>query len=109
MVEHAIKRAQWLDAELARTGHPVGPLHGVPIRLKDSFKIKGYDSSIGIASLAFNPAKENSPLVDILLAAGAVLYCKTNVPQTMMALDSEFGRVRNPRKRSCHCWWQQWW
>lgn len=99
----ALDRARWLDGELARTGTPVGPLHGVPVSLKDTFKVKGYDSSIGIASLAFKPAETNSLLVDILLQAGAVLYCKTNVPQTLMALDSEnnvFGRVLNPKNRA---------
>ena len=42
---------------------------------------------------------DNSILVDCLLDAGAVLYCKTNVPQTLMALDSHnnvFGRTINP-------------
>lgn len=98
----AIARAKWLDAEFARTGKAIGPLHGVPVSLKDTFKVKGYDACIGIASLAENPAEENSLLVDILLEAGAVLYCKTNVPQTLMALDSDnhvFGRVLNPRDR----------
>jgi len=98
----AIERAKYLDKELQRTGKTIGPLHGVPVSLKDSFKVKGYDASIGIASLAENPAKENSLLVDILLEQGAVLYCKTNIPQTLMALDSDnhlFGRVMNPRNR----------
>jgi amidase len=98
--EDAIERAKFLDKEYKRTGKTVGPLHGVPVSLKDSFKVKGYDASIGIASLAENPAKENSLLVDILLGQGAVLYCKTNIPQTLMALDSDnnvFGRVLNPR------------
>jgi amidase len=43
----------------------------------------------------------NSPLVDILLENGAVLYVKTNIPQTLMTADSEnnvFGRVLNPNK-----------
>jgi amidase len=74
-------------------------LHGVPVSLKDTFKIRGYDASIGIAGLCFKPATENSVLVDVLLSAGAVLYCKTNVPQTLMALDSHnnvFGRTLNP-------------
>ena len=67
--------------------------------LKDTFKIKGYDASIGLAALAFKPAAENALLVDVLLDAGAVLFCKTNVPQTLMALDSHnnvFGRTLNP-------------
>lgn len=99
----ALERAKWLDEELARTGNLIGPLHGVPVSLKDSFKVKGYDSSIGVAALANNPATANSPLVDILLQAGAVLYCKTNIPQTLQALDSQnyiFGRVLNPRNRA---------
>lgn len=98
----AIERARWLDQEYKRTGKVLGPFHGLPISLKDTFKVKGYDASIGIASLAFDPATENSLLVDILLEQGAVLYCKTNVPQTLMALDSDnnvFGRTLNPRNR----------
>lgn len=88
-----------MDAHLASGEQPLGPLHGVPVSLKDTFKVRGYDASIGIAALAFKPATENSVLVDCLLSAGAVLYCKTNVPQTLMALDSHnnvFGRTINP-------------
>jgi amidase len=100
--DDAIARAKCLDQEYKKTGKTVGPLHGMPISLKDMFKVKGYDSSIGIASLAENPSTENSALADILLEQGAVLYCKTNVPQTLMALDSDnhiFGRTLNPRDR----------
>ena len=98
----AILYAKSLDHEYDRTGKTKGPLHGVPVSLKDTFRVKGYDASIGIASLAGNPATGNSLLVDILLEQGAVLYCKTNIPQTLAALDSEnnvFGRVLNPRNR----------
>ncbi|KAF2749378.1 amidase [Sporormia fimetaria CBS 119925] len=95
----ALARAEQLDAHLASGKPPLGPLHGVPVSLKDTFQIKGYDASIGIAALCFKPATENSVLVDILLDAGAVLYCKTQIPQTLMALDSHnnvFGRTINP-------------
>ncbi|CAI6336226.1 unnamed protein product [Periconia digitata] len=95
----ALDRARELDAHLDAGNPPLGLLHGVPVSLKDTFKVKGYDSSIGIAALCFNPATENSSLVDVLLRAGAILYCKTNVPQTLMALDSHnnvFGRTINP-------------
>ncbi|KAK6433410.1 hypothetical protein LTR95_010414 [Oleoguttula sp. CCFEE 5521] len=99
LFDDAVARGKYLDAEFARTGKPVGPLHGLPISLKDTFKIKGHDASVGVAALCFKPATTNSALVDLLLSLGAVLYCKTNIPQTMMALDSHnnvFGRVRNP-------------
>ncbi|KAL5113571.1 hypothetical protein ACEQ8H_008551 [Pleosporales sp. CAS-2024a] len=97
--DDALKRAKELDARLDAKKPPLGPLHGVPVSLKDTFKVKGYDASIGLAALCFQPATENSILVDNLLGAGAVLYCKTNIPQTLMALDSHnnvFGRTINP-------------
>ena len=97
--DDAIARAKWLDEQLQKTGKPVGPLHGLPISLKDTFRVKGYDASIGVAAFCFQPAKVNSALVDLLLELGAVLFCKTNVPLTMMALDSHnnvFGRTLNP-------------
>lgn len=99
LFDDAIARAKELDAYLNRTGQPFGPLHGLPISLKDTFQIRGYDASLGVATLCFKPSTVNSALVEQLLSLGAVLYCKTNIPQTMMALDSHnniFGRVRNP-------------
>lgn len=97
--DDALKRAKDLDAHLDAGKPPLGLLHGVPVSLKDMFKVRGYDSSLGLAALSFKPATENSVLVDLLLNAGAVLYCKTNVPQALMALDSHnnvFGRTLNP-------------
>lgn len=75
--DRALERAKELDAYFERTGRPFGPLHGLPISVKDSFDIVGLDSSIGIAALANKPAIKNAALVDILLKAGAVLYVKT--------------------------------
>lgn len=70
--------------------------------MKDCFDIAGVDSSIGIASLCFQPAERNARVVDLLLESGAVVHCKTNVPQTMLALDSVnnvFGRTVSPGNR----------
>ncbi|KAF2673668.1 amidase [Microthyrium microscopicum] len=97
--DRALARANELDAYLTKHKKPLGPFHGIPISLKDGFKIAGLDATIGYVGLAFKPASINSPLVNLLLAAGAVLYCKTNIPQTLSALDSHnnlFGRVLNP-------------
>ncbi|KAL6900062.1 general amidase [Trichoderma evansii] len=100
MFSEAINRAKWLDSEYHRRGkQPVGPLHGLPISIKDQFNIKGYDSSLGIASLCFQPAKTTSQAVRILLDAGCVIIGKTTVPQSMLAADTNsivFGRTVNP-------------
>ncbi|QIW96564.1 hypothetical protein AMS68_002082 [Peltaster fructicola] len=100
--EQGIARAKQLDDHLRRYGKPYGPLHGLPISLKDSFKVEGYDACLGVASLCFQPSTTNSALVDLLLTLGAVLYCKTNIPQTLSSLDSHnniFGRTLNPINR----------
>src|SRR5271170_420781 len=100
----AMARAKELDAYLAKEGRPLGPLHGLPISVKDTFDIMGVDSSIGIASLCFKPAKANAPLIDLLLSLGCVIIAKTNVPQTLGSLDSVnnvFGRTMSPVNRLC--------
>jgi len=53
--------------------------------MKDGFQIAGLAATIGFVSfLDHDVSKKNSPLVDILLDLGAVLYVKTNLPQTLM-------------------------
>lgn len=104
MFDDAIKRGEYLDKYLAKHGKPVGPLHGVPISLKDHFNYVGVASTAGYVSFLDHPLPEkNSPLVEVLLSLGAILYCKTNIPLTMMTADSQtnlFGRVLNPHKLS---------
>jgi len=50
MFPMALARAQQLDEYLALHGKPVGPLHGVPISLKETFNVKGVPSSLGLVS-----------------------------------------------------------
>ncbi|KAJ5574815.1 hypothetical protein N7450_008714 [Penicillium hetheringtonii] len=102
LFDRALRRAQELDYKLRQTGKPVGPLHGLPVSVKDTFNVKGVDSSIGLSALAFKPAKENAALVDLLQSLGAIVIAKTNVPQTLGTLDScnhLFGRTLNPLNR----------
>ncbi|KAK4952492.1 hypothetical protein LTR10_009298 [Elasticomyces elasticus] len=100
--EQGIERAKHCDESLAKHGKPLGPLHGLPISIKDSFNVKGIASTIGyISFLDHGPVKTDSAIVTILLELGAVLYTKTNVPQSLMTGDSEnnlFLRVLNPTK-----------
>ncbi len=104
LFDSAITRARYLDSYLARHKRPIGPLHGLPVSVKDTFNIAGVDSSIGLAFLCHKPAPSNAPLVDLLLSLGCVIIAKTNVPQTLASLDSVnniFGRTMNPINRLC--------
>jgi amidase len=100
--DQALERAKYCDEYLEKHKKPIGPLHGLPISIKDSFNVKGVKSTLGFISFIDNPAaSQNSPLVTTLLDLGAVLYVKTNVPQSLMTGDSEnnlFLRVLNPNK-----------
>jgi amidase len=100
--EEAYARAQELDEYFKLEGRTIGPLHGLPISLKDQFNIKGLDSTIGYVSYIGKPAPSNSTLSDLLLNAGAVLYTKTNVPATLMmgeSVNNVFGRTCHPYNR----------
>ncbi|KAK4687885.1 hypothetical protein P7C73_g2225, partial [Tremellales sp. Uapishka_1] len=88
--DEALERAQWLDAELQRTGEVVGPLHGVPISVKvsatscaeaypteDHVSVKDHDSPSGFLSLVGKSmGKEDAHLVRLLRESGAVLYVR---------------------------------
>ncbi|KAH6962193.1 fatty-acid amide hydrolase [Ilyonectria sp. MPI-CAGE-AT-0026] len=96
--QQAQERVQYLD-DLRGKGRLVGPLHGLPVSIKDTYHVKGTQATIGVVAFLDRTSKENSALVDILLRLGAVLYVKTNVSQMLMSADSDnniFGRVLNP-------------
>ena len=93
-----------LDAHFASTGRTVGPLHGLPISLKDQFRLAGTDATIGYVSYVGNAGGE-SVLVRLLRSCGAVPYVKTNVPQTLMYAETSnevWGVTSNPHNRLLH-------
>lgn len=82
--DEAIEAAKGLDEFLEREGRVKGPLHGLPVSVKDGFDVEGYDSTLGWVSMIGRPAERDCNLVAILRGLGAVVYCKTNVPQSLM-------------------------
>ena len=83
--EEGFARAKELDEHLERTGQVVGPLHGVPVSIKDHILVKGHDTASGYASWAFKTvADRDAAVVNILRQAGAIIYVKTANPQTLM-------------------------
>lgn len=84
LFDDALEQAQELDAYYAKETKTKGPLHGIPISLKDQFNVKCYDTTLGYTSKAFKPAHDDAVLVKILKKLGAVIICKTNLPQSIM-------------------------
>ncbi|TIA64586.1 amidase [Aureobasidium pullulans] len=89
----AIESAQELDQYFAAHKKPIGPLHGLPISLKDQFHVKGVETSMGYVGWigTFQGEKGTgkekvyeSEMVKELRNLGAVLYVKTAVPHTLM-------------------------
>lgn len=85
--DDAILQAKHLDDYQKEHNRLKGPLHGVPISLKDQFNIKGFDSTLGYVGRAFTPAGSNALLVDFLQDLGAIVLAKTNLPQSIMVCD----------------------
>src|SRR5262245_31857743 len=94
----AVKEAKDADARLAR-GEVVGPLHGVPMTIKDSFDTEGVISTAGtLGRKNFIPAKD-ATVVERLRRAGAILMGKTNTPEISDGLETVnrvYGRTNNP-------------
>ncbi|KAJ7134751.1 general amidase [Mycena epipterygia] len=98
-VERALARAKELDEHLSHTGTVVGPLHGLPISLKDQFTMKGLETIMGYVKWIGRYAESDCVLVEILYECGAVPFVRTNVPQTLMwgeTMNHVFGRTLNP-------------
>ncbi|KAK8122584.1 Acetamidase [Apiospora sp. TS-2023a] len=101
--ERGLETARKLDEHLARTGKPLGPLHGLPVSLKDNFNLAGLDATVGFVSHVGSPASADATLAELLQTkAGAVFYVKTNVPTAMMmaeTVNNVQGRTVNPLNR----------
>lgn len=88
MFEEGIAHAKKLDEHFEKTGKTTGPLHGLPVSLKDNFNVPGKPSGVGFCAWALEPMEQESTIVGILRDLGAVTYCKTNVPTAMMIAES---------------------
>ncbi|TGO86798.1 hypothetical protein BPOR_0275g00010 [Botrytis porri] len=104
--EMALARAKELDELYKKTGKTVCPLHGLPISLKDQFRIKGLETSMGYVSWLGKYEDDDSILIKLLLKAGAVFYMKTSVPQSLMCcetINNIIGRTVNPYNKNWSC------
>ncbi len=96
--EAARKAAKARD-RAARNHVATGPLHGLPMTVKESFDVAGLPSTWGMPALRGNIAQRNASAVDRLLNAGAVVFGKTNVPVLLadwQAYNPVYGTTVNP-------------
>jgi len=95
----ALTRAQELDDYLNSTGEVVGPLHGLPISVKDHIFMSGSTSTSALITFADFVPDTDAHIVEIFRKAGAVFYVKTANPQGVFSMETEsnlFGKAVNP-------------
>ena len=96
--ERALSEARDADAAIAR-GDSVGPLHGVPMTLKDSLDTEGVITTGGTLGRLNHVPKRDSTVAARLRGAGAILLGKTNTPEITFAGETDnlvYGRTNNP-------------
>ena len=96
--ERGREAAKAADAALAR-GEDPGPLHGVPMTIKEAYDVAGLPTTWGIPEFRNNIATEDADTVRRLKGAGAVFFGKTNVPLNLgdfQSFNEIYGTTNNP-------------
>lgn len=91
--------AERRDAERAGTLDALPPLHGLPITVKENVEIAGTASTLGVEKRRDAVATSDAVTVALARAQGAIVIGKTNVPQTLLAMETTnfvFGTTNNP-------------
>jgi fatty acid amide hydrolase len=100
--ERALREAREADESRAR-GELKGPLHGLPISVKESVDTAGVPSTLGVKARLAHPALEDAVTVRLAREAGAIVIGKTNVPQTLLSpletVNHIWGTTHNPWSR----------
>jgi len=98
-MDEGLERAQFLDDYYKKHGKTIGPLHGLPISLKEQMNYKNRITHGGYVSKITNIPDSHGATTQILENLGAVFYIRTTQPQTLMHLDSNnnfIGVSKNP-------------
>jgi amidase len=93
-----MKQAQTADV-LVKAQTRVGPLHGLPITVKDAMQLSGYLCAKGSVGLRSYRARQDATIVKRIKDAGAIILGQTNVPELLLAYETDndlYGVTRNP-------------
>ena len=104
LAESALGRARQLDAELSQGG-VIGPLHGVPVTIKDAVSTAGVTTTGGTLGRADFVPNRDGAVVARYKRAGAIVIGKTNLPELSAAGETDnlvYGRTNNPYDPSKH-------
>ena len=96
--ERALTQAEQADAKAA-AGEPLGPLHGLPVAIKDLQATEGILTTFGSAEFADNVPAADAGIVAKIRAAGAIIVGKTNIPERSIGANTVnrlFGATGNP-------------
>src|SRR5437016_8424024 len=96
--EQVLEAARAADKARAH-GHLLGPLHGLPLLIKDNINSATLPTTAGTPSLIGNRPRANAHVLDALLRAGGILFGKANMHELAFGITSNngaFGPVRNP-------------
>ncbi len=96
--DQALQAAAKADADVA-SGLALGSLHGVPVTIKVNVDTQGRPTTNGMTVFKDVIAPDNSPIVQNLLNAGAIIIGRTNTPEMSMRLTTDnplYGLTRNP-------------
>ena len=96
--EQALEAAKKAEAAVMRCER-LGPLHGLPVGIKDVTPTAGIRTTYGSLLFADNIPKEDAAVVSRLRQAGAIILCKTNTPEFATGantVNKVFGATRNP-------------
>ena len=96
--ERALSRARELESELA-SGKYRGPLHGIPIGIKDNIATRGIRTTVGSLVLSDNVPEDDARVVTLCVEAGAIILGKENLEEFAAGATSNnphYGAVHNP-------------
>jgi amidase len=84
MAEEALEQARALDEHFRKTGTLIGPMHGVPVSVKEMVSFKNRVTHTGFAGWTDRVSPVDAVMVNVLRRAGALLFVRTNLPQTWL-------------------------
>src|SRR5262252_3327980 len=98
---HALEEADRLDAALKASGRPVGPLHGIPVIVKDNIEVAGLPMTSGFQGWKNYYPPDDAPLIKKIRLAGGIILAKASLSEFALGIGDNINSVvsgftRNP-------------